>query len=512
MRKKREYLVTSVILIICMMMTACGENPQASDFQEGAGSQQAVNVQEGVGSQQAVNVQDDTDSQQTSISRDNGEEQQISARKDAVDNREVTQEQVMTQMSDEQKNWMGGLDEARRLEDFASLCDGLRENYPYLVLAKRQAGADIDVLEETYREKVKSCTNDNEFYEALNDFVGEFAGTGHLDLWGRRYESELESWRKIGEDLALKDKCEPYIAALDNPVSHKTYASMTAFYQEVDRQVQERMSEEPADDEREKKAEEGGKDKGAVLQTEYETEANVVTRILEPGKTAYISIGVFDHEQMEADRGILLPFYEEIWDYDNLMIDITDNPGGSMSYFNDLVAAPLTKETLTVPTYQFFKKGQNNGRFLKIKEGIASGAYQHVRNLPDLPELNREDVADCAYFMREDYTVHPLGSGFDGKIWLLVSSTNYSSSEYAAMFSKATGFATLVGENTSGDGIGTDPVYLILPNSGLVVQYSPMYGVTADGTGSEEYGTVPDIVSPPGESALDTCMRCIEQK
>ena len=144
-----------------------------------------------------------------------------------------------------------------------------------------------------------------------------------------------------------------------------------------------------------------------------------------------------------------------------------------------------------------------------MEEGISSGLYQPVSKLPELPNLNRENVRDCTYFLQEDYTVHPVGNGFAGKIWLLVSGDNYSSSEYAAMFSKASGFATLVGETTGGDGIGTDPVYLILPNSGLVVQYSPMYGVTADGTGSEEYGTTPDIVSSTGESALDTCLKWI---
>lgn len=63
----------------------------------------------------------------------------------------------------------------------------------------------------------------------------------------------------------------------------------------------------------------------------------------------------------------------------------------------------------------------------------------------------------------------------------------------------------------AGNGIGTALVYLILPDSGLVVQYSPMYGVTADGTGSEACGTVPDIVSHEGESALETCLKAITQ-
>lgn len=162
-----------------------------------------------------------------------------------------------------------------------------------------------------------------------------------------------------------------------------------------------------------------------------------------------------------------------------------------------------------MPTYQLFKDGENNREFLQIEKGLAEGSYRPIEELPVLPNLNVEDAAQLNCFFQEDYTVVPTGDGFSGKIWLLVSENNYSSSEYAAMFSKQTGFATLVGNTTSGDGIGTDPAYLILPNSGLVVQYSPMYGVTSDGTGSEEFGTRPDILSPEGETPLETCLRAI---
>lgn len=405
------------------------------------------------------------------------------------------------QASDSKRDWMGGLNETQRMEDFANLCDGLRDNYPYLALAKRQVGADIEVLEKDYQQKVRKCTNDDMFYATLHDFVGEFAHTGHLELWGRRYESELESMEKLAADPAWGEKYEPYIATLDNPVSHRTYAAMTKFYQEMEVQQQEGKRTEVVD----------GLEESDVVEESCETIAdNVETEILEPGKIAYVSIDGFDYEQIQTDREILLSFYEEVWDYDNLVIDITNNLGGSMLYFDELVAAPLARKTLTVSTYQLFKDGENNNRFLKTEDGIKNGSYRPARELPDLPALNREDASACAYFLQEDYTVYPQSSGFRGKIWLLVSENNYSSSEYAAMFAKASGFATLVGEITSGDGIGTDPVYLILPNSGLVVQYSPMYGVTADGTGSEEFGTIPDILSPPGETALETCLRYIE--
>lgn len=436
----------------------------------------------------------------------NSREEQNPQEAAGTQNADRIREQVLSEMTDDQKNWMGGLSKEQRMADFESLCDGLRENYPYLKLAKRQVGADLDVLETEYRVSVEACANDDAFYYVLKEFVGEFSSIGHLELWGRRYESELASLREIAKEPEWRAHFEPYIDALDNPVSQNTYASMTEYYREV------------AFLEEEKLAAENGGARGESAEAAGETAveeaipANVETKILEPRKIAYVSIGKFDSEQMESDRKILLPFYESVKDYDHLIIDITKNPGGSMQYFNELVAAPLTKETLTVPGYQFFKDGENNKTFLRVEEGIASGVYQPVSKLSTIPGADLEDIEECDWFLKEDYTIKPTGAGFDGKIWLLVSESNYSSSEYAAMFSKASGFATLVGRNTSGDGIGTDPAYLILPNSGLVVQYSPMYGVTADGTGSEECGTEPDIVSPDGESALETCRKQISQE
>ncbi len=470
--KRRSVRLCGVCLGLSVAVTACGTDGRGGGGQAASEIQSVQNEQEAAGTQKEEEIR----------------------------------KQVLAEMSEEQRNWMGGLSKEQRLADFESLCDGLRENYPYVKLAKRQAGADLDVLEKDYRTKVEQCTCDDVFYDVLKDFIGEFSFTGHLDLWGRRYESELASKREFVKEPGQEIRYKPYVDALDNPVSHRTYASMTKYYQEMECRMEEKRTKENGG-----ARGEAAEAASAVETVEEEAPANVETKILEQGKTAYVFIDAFDFEQMEADRKILLPFYEEVGDYENLIIDITNNLGGSMRYFDELVTAPLTKKTLTVPGYQLFKDGENNETFLRIKEGAASELYQPVSELPAMPELNREDAADCDWFWREDYVVEPAGDGFDGKIWLLVSENNYSSAEYAAMFSKESGFATLVGRTTSGDGIGTDPVYLILPNSGLVVQYSPMYGVTADGVGSEACGTVPDIVSPEGESALETCLRQIEQ-
>ena len=98
---------------------------------------------------------------------------------------------------------------------------------------------------------------------------------------------------------------------------------------------------------------------------------------------------------------------------------------------------------------------------------------------------------------------------FAGRIWVLVDESVYSASESFAMFCQQTGFATLVGRQTGGDGIGIDPVYLQLPNSGILVQYTPLFGLNPDGSSNEEVGTTPDLVSPGQEPPLVTALRAI---
>jgi C-terminal processing protease CtpA/Prc len=76
---------------------------------------------------------------------------------------------------------------------------------------------------------------------------------------------------------------------------------------------------------------------------------------------------------------------------------------------------------------------------------------------------------------------------------LIVSPKVFSSSEKFASFAKSTGWATLVGERTGGDGLGADPVLVKLPHSHLIVRLPLIMGVTEQGVINEEKKTEPDI-------------------
>ncbi len=83
--------------------------------------------------------------------------------------------------------------------------------------------------------------------------------------------------------------------------------------------------------------------------------------------------------------------------------------------------------------------------------------------------------------------------GFNGKIYMLVDDKVYSSAESFAAFAKATGWAQLIGTRTGGDGIGFDPVPVVLPNSGLIIRFPAEMGLNPDGSVNDEVATEPDI-------------------
>lgn len=412
----------------------------------------------------------------------------------------LSYDDFVNNLSSSDKNW-SGLNTEQYIEDFDYLYQQLKENYPFFGVAKRKKNMDLESRYFETRKKLATCKNDVDF---LNILRSDFSiSIGHMAVWGTRYSSKLKDLETLSEEKPeYKEQYIPYIQALDNPVSRKNYEAMELFYNKQDKEYNAYLKEMG------KFTKEAESDTiGELSQT-----ANVKTDILEGGKIAYINIEEFDMSSYDEDKEILYDFYNQIANYEHLIFDISENPGGGMSYFTDLLVAPNISQTLSAPVYEFAKAGQNNTDFLQLEKGISSGEWRPVSEAPVLPRMNADDLKELDYFSDSSYIVDPIFKDkiFKGEIWLLVSAKNYSSSEFAAMFSKNTGFATLVGTNTDGDGIGTDPAFIVLPNSGVVVQYSPIYGTTADGANSEEYGTKPDYESPTGETPLDTCLKLIE--
>ncbi len=92
----------------------------------------------------------------------------------------------------------------------------------------------------------------------------------------------------------------------------------------------------------------------------------------------------------------------------------------------------------------------------------------------ELPRFEKGDWEQLTHFVAAEHTIEPdTDHRFEvERVWLLVSQKVYSSSEAFAVFSKTTGYATLVGERTGGDGLGITPFHAReASNSGLKLWY-----------------------------------------
>lgn len=383
-----------------------------------------------------------------------------------------------------------GITNKQMLEDYEYLWKILKENYPYFGVAKRM-GIDTDKIYKDYKEKIKNCKNDFEYYNLIKYFTREWKGLGHLNLL-EAYELQYYITTYIAVSASsqeMQKHYEPWLDALNNPLTLKNYA---LFY------LMMNPPELLAIMDIEKNNQTSG-------EKQQQKSSNITTEILEEGKTAYMKIDSFGYELIEQNRPVIINFYNEVKDYDNLIIDITNNGGGSYDFWKQLIILPNVDKKLESTTYDLFMLGENNKKYIDYDS-------KPIKQLPKFEKISQEDLKTFDAFVEEKTVIEPIEPQklFNGKIWVLIGPTVYSASENFAVFCKNTGFATLVGTNTGGDGIGSDPAFITLPNTGLLVKYSFDYGINADGSGNEEFGTTPDIVSKEGETALEACLRAIK--
>lgn len=233
--------------------------------------------------------------------------------------------------------------------------------------------------------------------------------------------------------------------------------------------------------------------------------------IIVPNDVAYIKIKRMDGFRLEEDGVEIRKFLESIKDYSKLIIDIRGNGGGSDYYWIKNIVQPLINEPLSVDYYLFARGGEDSQKFYKARK----------MNLKEIDTLGENLINKFPEEISTDFKCYKLSTsqikpnkpvGFKGKIYLLVNSLVYSSSESFASFAKGSGFATLVGGKTGGDGMGIDPLLFSLPNSGLVVRYSSLLCLNPDYTINEEVQTTPDIeLSPfsPVDYKYDECIQYV---
>ncbi|WP_192929839.1 S41 family peptidase [Alkaliphilus serpentinus] len=378
-----------------------------------------------------------------------------------------------------------------KIADYEYLCDILNKSYPFWMEVEAD-GIDIEEVFDYYRETIHKSNTDIEFMKEIKSFLKEFQGYGHLSvLDGYQYQYYVNTINSSRGTLTESSRrwIDTSFAALFNPTSIKTYSMLD----------QSRLgfrSKKGLKDKYNKEI--TNEDVGEQLPSKDDN--NLSFEIIEDGKIAYIKINTFEWSNIEKDRQMLIDFYKEVANYQHLIIDIQGNTGGSDSYWEDLIVAPNIEKPLYFDRYYLI----NNNNFISpyLEARFDKSQIHSIETLPKFENLSNEVLDYFDHYIVQESRVKPMGEIlFNGDIWVLIDESNYSSAENFLIFTKNTEFATLVGKPTGGDG-GVDPILFSLPNSGLIIRFSMLYGLNNDGTGNEARGTLPDIEVSENNDAL----------
>jgi hypothetical protein len=440
---------------------------------------------------------------------------------------------------------------AEWMEDFQALYDFIEGNYPFLDVKNRTHGFDWLDMKEYYENRISDCQNNLEFLrvimDALNALQNRHTWIMHPDnvvamandvadfyplneifcqevvdecsywgpkvtnVWNQNYDTVFNvlivydkgeyvvrnynaSWEaEFGNDTIVThvngdpvdDAIETLfeVSYIDHDFIHDknyvwsiyprdfggdavfTVENSTGYIEDVTFEVVSSYANDP-----------------------YEYPATPFSTMkYESDSIAYAYVGTFG-TGLDAYGEEALTFYSEIEDYDHLIIDIRGNNGGFYSKWINGIVEPLIQDTVVYNQYLGFRNSPY---------ATQTQAYMLTDIVPktDISYLPPEAQTDNYTIYRNTMTFNPMGEfEFTGNIVVLMDNYVYSAAEGFVNFCKETGFATLYGTASGGDGLMIRPFNFVLPNSKLVINSASALGLDSTGHVNEEVRTQPDVV------------------
>ncbi|TCO64233.1 S41 family peptidase [Caldanaerobacter subterraneus] len=379
------------------------------------------------------------------------------------------------------------LTEKQKIEDFEYMYDILKDNYAHFYEVKKMYNYDWLAHKEEFEEMIKNTKDDEEFYKALNIILSKLHDWHTYVLDPIFYHYTLRIANNYTTLKKENIQLGPFIDIFKK--SEKAYRTWDKLFKE--------------------------NIPGYTSRTIVSTN-NIKTEIVEENKIAYLRVNSFaidvdkDFEKYKEDREKINNFLKNIKDYPYLIIDISGNGGGNTLYWVDAIVNPLLDKGNEVENKEYWKTYLiRNGAYVMnvMREYLPKDSLKPIEKLPNYNLISEGIKKEFKYYMEGRYNVKEMRErtkayfngqieekepvGFKGKIFVIIDQNTFSAANSFAEFCKETGFATLVGIRTRGDGwpIG----YMRLPNSGLIVSFEYGTILNEDGTTYFETGTVPDI-------------------
>lgn len=376
------------------------------------------------------------------------------------------------------------LSQEERVEDFNYLFNQIRDNYPFFGILKRQYGIDFLGNYSRYLNEVKFCKSDQEFQKIMQNIMADL----HNDH------------ATIADEEYVKETLEYYSHFWKDPSMYYEFLTMN---KESVRDRYNIKGVQSSQIEKEKSKKKSGHKKTSLETLTEDDGENLQTKIIKPGLGLVRVNEMLAEYELSDDMNKLDEFLENNPNLKALIIDIRQNSGGNIEYWQNYLLPRLIEKKVSVENHMFFRDGMRTKMLLQ-SEDISYENIENV-NLANMDLNHKEDLENFSYYSKDEIEISPLKENrFKGNLYLLVDEGVYSAAEGLANFCKNTKIAKLVGHKTGGDGITLGVINDVLPNSGLVFTYTNTLGYAPDGSINEEEKTNVDIVTESLNESIDT--------
>ena len=366
------------------------------------------------------------------------------------------------------------------VEDFNYVFNELKVNYPFFGVLKREYNIDFIGSYKKYLKRIENAKTDQEFIDEMTGIMGELNN----------------SHARIADTAYVENTLKYYSKNWNTPSIYYEFLKMN---KQVVRNRYDLKGEQTQDSE-------GESQKRALSFINKNKTTNLTLESPAEGIALLKINSMVDPEKFSQDEVVLDEFLRNKHLYKALIIDIRENYGGNMDYWQKFLLPKILKSPKSVTNHLFFKDS-DRAKLILADDALNIETLKNV-DITGVKLEHSSDLKNFDYYIKDTITVNPDESkkeyGFEGNIYLMVDKAVFSAAEGMASFMKNSESASLIGQTTGGDGITLGVINDVMPNSGLVFTYTNTLGYAPDGTINAEKRTVPDIESASFKNSIET--------
>lgn len=336
-------------------------------------------------------------------------------------------------------------------QDYAQLWSELEHNFPAFEAIESEKGIHWREVKENYQSILENVQELDyyAFYTIICECLSQFKGIGHLSMVApETYEHIVKTVDSVREQEANLEGYAIYtssdtVEAYDYLKRHSNVVGFPLPHRE-----QSNLEYEVIDD-----------------------------------QTLYIKFHSFYQHYAEADGELLRHLFSEHSNRENIILDISENVGGSEYYWMEHIVGINTDKPLT-----------STGRRVYLKNVLDS---EHLGEFKEyFEEFAILDDSEFKYsFKEKNITVEPIAQLYSGNIYIFVGEKTISSADSFYNFCMDTCFATAIGTRSGGNSPALAIVEAQLSHSKLIFRYQLDFTLNHDSTFNMFMGPEPNIHS-----------------